>query len=117
MLQEIIHRARIFLLFAACAFASMAVVRADPPTSVSPDTAAPPIATVTLRPLAPSENGIAPPLDPGRGIRFEDLPRDVGLRVRVLTRNQRVHLGWSSEPTRAISRCRCGNTAAARPMC
>ncbi|MEP7098013.1 MAG: hypothetical protein ABI748_10155 [Dokdonella sp.] len=68
-------------------------MRADPPTAANTDSATPSIATVTLQPVAPSENGAAQPLDPGPGIRFEDLPNDVGLRVRVLTRNQRVHLG------------------------
>ncbi len=81
------------LLFAACALACVTAAHADPPTAANTDSAAPPIATVTLQPVAPSENGVAPPLDPGPGIRFEDLPGDIGLRVRVVTRNQRVHLG------------------------
>ncbi|MEO7062866.1 MAG: hypothetical protein ABI082_03710 [Dokdonella sp.] len=81
------------LVLTACAFVGMSAVRADPPTAANTDSATPSIATVTLQPVAPSENGAAQPLDPGPGIRFEDLPNDVGLRVRVLTRNQRVHLG------------------------
>ncbi len=81
------------LLLAACAFAGVGAARADPPTVANTDSAVPAIATVTLQPVAPSENGVAPPLDPGPGIRFEDLSNDIGLRVRVLTRNQRVHLG------------------------
>ncbi len=80
-------------LLAACAFVGMSTACADPPTAANTDITTPSIATVTLQPVAPSENGVAQPLDPGPGIRFEDLPNDVGLRVRVLTRNQRVHLG------------------------
>ncbi len=81
------------LLLAACAFAGVSAARADPPTSANSDGATPSIATVTLQPVAPSENGVMAPPDPGPGIRFEDLPSDVGLRVRVVTRNQRVHRG------------------------
>lgn len=73
----------------------LSAARADPPTPVAAnaDAAAPTIATVTLQPVAPSDNGVAPAVDPGRGIRFEDLPNGIGLRVRVLTRNQREHVG------------------------
>jgi len=61
------------------------------------------IATVTLPPPAlpkteadiDAENGIAQ--DPARSlagaIRFEDLPRQIGSHVRVLTRGHRTHLG------------------------
>ena len=80
-------------LLVVSVFAGMTVASADPPIAGNSDSATPPIATVTLQPAAPSENGAAAPLDAGPGIRVEDLPNDVGLRVRVLTRNQRVHLG------------------------
>ncbi|MEO7430861.1 MAG: hypothetical protein ABIR62_02305 [Dokdonella sp.] len=61
------------------------------------------IATVTLPPPAQSrteadldaDNGIAQ--DPDKSlvgaIRFEDLPHQIGSRVRVLTRGHRTHLG------------------------
>ena len=62
-------------------------------TAARADAAAPTIATVTLQSVAPSDNGVAPAVDPGRGIRCEDLPNGIGLRVRVLTRNQREHVG------------------------
>ena len=85
------HLAIASLLLAVCACVNPA--RADPPTAANTDSSTPSIATVTLQPVAPSANGVAPPLDPGPGIRFEDLPKDIGLRVRILTRNQRVHVG------------------------
>ena len=91
MTRSLHQCAIVCLVLVACAFASVAY--ADPPTAANTDSGTPPIATVTLQPVAPSENGAAQPLDPGPGIRFEDLPNDIGLRVRVLTRNQRVHLG------------------------
>ena len=95
MTRKALHRDTIRLLFVLCAFASITIARADPPTPVAAnaDTAAPAIATVTLQSVAPSADGVATPLDPGPGIRFEDLPNDIGLRVRVLTRNQREHVG------------------------
>lgn len=83
----------VVLLLVAGVSNGISAARADPPTTANIDSVAPAIATVTLQPVAPSDNGSAPPLDPGPGIRFEDLPNDIGLRVRVLTRNQRLHLG------------------------
>lgn len=61
------------------------------------------IATVTLQPppTPPTEaeidaaNGVArdPAKDIDGGIRFDDLPRQIGTRIRVLTRGQRLHTG------------------------
>lgn len=93
MIRNTHPRIFVLLMLAAVAFAGSSVVWADPPTASATDSATAPIATVTLQPVAPSVDGSAPRLDPGPGIRFEDLPNDIGLRVRVLTRNQRVHLG------------------------
>lgn len=72
-----------------------------PPAQAPADQAA--IAVVTLQPgdtgikaeaatAAPTKAG-EPGLDEDSPIRFEDLPREIGSRVRVLTRGQRVHLG------------------------
>ena len=90
-----LNTVRLLLALCVCAFASITIARADPPTPVAAnaDSAAPTIATVTLQAVAPSVDGVAAPLDPGPGIRFEDLPDDIGLRVRLLTRNQREHVG------------------------
>ena len=96
-MRKALHRNTVRLLFAlwVCAFASITIARADPPTplAANADSAAPTIATVTLQAVAPSVDGVAAPLDPGPGIRFEDLPDDIGQRVRLLTRNQREHVG------------------------
>lgn len=80
-----------FLLLAL--LACTAAARAEPPQPADAASSAPPIATVTLQPVVPNGSGAAAPIDPGPGIRFEDLPSDIGVRVRVLTRNQRVHIG------------------------
>lgn len=87
------RRAIVGLLLAACAFVGVGAARADPPTAANSEADTPSIATVTLQPFVAGENGVVAPPDPGPGIRFEDLPRAVGLRVRVVTRTQRVHLG------------------------
>jgi hypothetical protein len=66
-----------------------------------PAAATPTIATVTLQPPAvpetPVEDETGAVSDPAKdiagSIRFDDLPNQVGARVRVLTRGQRLHRG------------------------
>ncbi len=82
---------------------SAAVFEDVPAPSSAPVGPSSTIATVTLQPppAAPTEseidaaNGVA--RDPGRdvegSIRFDDLPQQIGARIRVLTLGQRVHSG------------------------
>ena len=75
-----------------------AAVRADPPLGVHATptpSGAPTIAVVTLQGVntADEQAGVAPPPDTQPGIRFDDLPREIGTRVRVTTRARRVHHG------------------------
>jgi pyruvate/2-oxoglutarate dehydrogenase complex dihydrolipoamide acyltransferase (E2) component len=76
-----------------------------PPAAATPPPSAPAttIATVTLQPPASPEtdpeadaaNGVVadPARDIGGSIRFDDLPHQIGARVRVLTRGQSLHRG------------------------
>ena len=93
------------LLTCACALAGgIDVARADPPsvdtgtnataTSPAPADASPPtIAVVTLQTATQEGASGVVAVDPDTGIRFEDLPREIGVRVRVTTLGQRVHRG------------------------
>lgn len=73
-------------------------VRADPPLHPAQPpaepAAAPTIAVVILHAVAQeTEPDIVPVPLAGPGIRFDDLAHEIGVRVRVLTRGQHVHVG------------------------
>ena len=86
---------------AACAdpplsFDSAPVIAGVATTSPAPSDALPPtIATVTLQTVTREDaSGVVPVgVDADTGIRFEDLPREIGAHVRVTTLGQRVHRG------------------------
>ncbi|MEO7325108.1 MAG: hypothetical protein ABIW82_09805 [Dokdonella sp.] len=82
---------------------SAAVFEDVPAPSSAPVAPSTTIATVTLQPppTPPTEaeidaaNGVArdPAKDIEGSIRFDDLPHQIGARIRVLTRGQRLHNG------------------------
>jgi hypothetical protein len=90
---------------ACLAMAGNGMAHADPPppadrsavgvASASAGASSPTIAVVTLQtPKQEAESEvIPPPADADPGLRFEDLPQAIGLRVRVLTVGQSVHRG------------------------
>ncbi|GAA0716148.1 hypothetical protein GCM10009105_22290 [Dokdonella soli] len=73
-------------------------LRADPPLQSAQghteQAAAPTIAVVTLHAAGEeADPDIVPAPGAGPGIAFDELPREIGVRVRVLTRGEHVHVG------------------------